>query len=54
MEAEKIHQLMEIFESSKHISPEGVEFWFARDLQGLLGYNQWRNFLEVIEKAKIS
>jgi DNA-damage-inducible protein D len=30
----------------------GVEFWFARDLQLLLGYTQWRNFLQVIEKAK--
>jgi DNA-damage-inducible protein D len=33
---------------------EDVEFWFARDLQVLLGYAQWRNFIEVIEKAKIA
>jgi DNA-damage-inducible protein D len=33
---------------------EDVEFWFARDLQVLLGYAQWRNFVEVIEKAKIA
>ena len=32
----------------------GVEFWFARDLKNLLGYEQWRNFLSVIEKAKES
>ncbi len=31
---------------------EDVEFWFARDLQILLGYNEWRNFLKVIDKAK--
>lgn len=30
----------------------GVEFWLARDLQVLLGYTQWRNFLSVIDKAK--
>ncbi len=30
----------------------GVEFWLARDLQELLGYTQWRNFVAVIEKAK--
>ncbi|MGB9176335.1 MAG: DNA damage-inducible protein D [Methanoregula sp.] len=30
------------------------EFWFARDLQKLLGYDEWRNFLKVIEKAKES
>lgn len=31
---------------------EDLEFWFARDLQILLGYVQWRNFLLVIDKAK--
>lgn len=33
---------------------DGVEFWFARDLQRLLEYDEWRNFLNVIEKAKIA
>ena len=33
---------------------EGVEFWFARDLQNLLGYTEWRNFLKVVEKARKS
>jgi len=33
---------------------DGVEFWFARDLQKLLEYDEWRNFLGVIEKAKIA
>ena len=33
---------------------DGVEFWFARDLQKLLGYTQWRNLQNVIEKAKES
>ena len=32
----------------------GVEFWYARDLQSLLGYAQWRNFSEVVEKAKVA
>lgn len=36
------------------VSGSDVEFWYARDLQQMLGYAQWRNFLEVIEKAKIS
>ena len=31
---------------------EGIEFWFARDLQVLLGYVEWRKFQGVIEKAK--
>jgi DNA-damage-inducible protein D len=29
-----------------------VEYWLARELQGLLGYTQWRNFERVIDKAK--
>jgi len=32
---------------------DGIEFWFARDLQELLGYSKWENFIKVIEKAKI-
>lgn len=31
---------------------EGIEFWLARDLQKLLGYDQWKNFQNVIAKAK--
>jgi DNA-damage-inducible protein D len=33
---------------------DGVEFWFARDLQKLLDYDKWENFVNVIEKAKIA
>ncbi len=33
---------------------DGVEFWYARDLQTLLGYDKWENFINVIEKAKIA
>lgn len=29
-----------------------VECWSARDLCSLLGYAQWRNFVNVIDKAK--
>ena len=32
----------------------GIEFWLARDLQAVLGYLRWENFLKVIEKAVIS
>lgn len=30
----------------------GGEYWLARDLQVLLGYARWENFVKVIEKAK--
>lgn len=52
MEKELIKSLTKNFESFAHKAEQGVEFWFARDLQGLLGYTEWRNFLETIEKAK--
>jgi DNA-damage-inducible protein D len=30
----------------------GIAYWLARDLQQLLGYSEWRNFLATIEKGK--
>jgi len=30
---------------------EGVEFWFAGDLQALLGYARWENFQTAINRA---
>jgi len=48
-----IRRLHKNFEDYVHVQ-EGVEFWFARDLQKLLRYDEWRNFLKVIEKAKES
>ncbi len=53
MEKERIFSLRKSFEEYSH-QDEGVEFWFARDLQNLLDYDEWRNFLNVIEKAEIS
>ena len=42
----------ETFDSMKHLDNSGREFWFARELQEVLGYTQWRNFENVIERAK--
>lgn len=42
------------FEQIKQINEYGAEFWSARDLSALLGYEDWRNFENAIEKAKIS
>ena len=33
---------------------DGVEYWLARELQSLLGYTEWRNFLNAVNKAKES
>jgi DNA-damage-inducible protein D len=53
MKSDIIIQLHKNFEDySQQI--DGEEFWFARDLQGLLGYAKWENFAKVIDKAKIA
>lgn len=51
MKSEMIVKLHREFEMFAEID-DGVEFWRARNLQNLLGYTQWKNFLNVIEKAK--
>ncbi len=43
-----------IFESIKRINEHGREFWFAREFAKVLGYEKFDNFVNVIEKAKIS
>ena len=52
MKKQIIHKLTVNFESSSHNTDGGVEFWLARDLQHLLGYDKWDNFKNVISKAK--
>jgi len=39
------------FESIKQISPYQAEYWSARDLAPLLGYNKWQNFEVAIQRA---
>ena len=40
------------FEEIKYIDKDGVEFWYARELQLVLTYKEWRKFENVILKAK--
>ena len=54
MKAEIIQSLTNNFEEHSYTTEEGIEFWFARDLQHLLGYTKWENFSKVITKAKIA
>ncbi|MFA5093332.1 MAG: DNA damage-inducible protein D [Candidatus Omnitrophota bacterium] len=53
MKKEIIVQLSKTFEGSTY-AQDGVEYWMARDMQKLLDYTDWRNFLLVIDKAKIA
>ena len=53
MKSELIRELTGSFELAVQHT-EDIEFWFARDLQILLGYSKWENFVNAIEKAKIA
>ncbi|MBQ8212462.1 MAG: DNA damage-inducible protein D [Clostridia bacterium] len=44
----------QIFENIRHINEYGQEYWLARELQNILEYTEWRNFVKVIDKAKIA
>lgn len=52
MEPNQIRVLTSTFEGHAQKTESDVEFWLARDLQVLLGYTEWRNFVSVIERAK--
>lgn len=52
MKTNIIQFLTNTFESHAQQTDGGVEFWLARDIQYLLGYSKWDNFLNVISKAK--
>ena len=36
------------FEDIKHIDEYGNEYWFARELQVVLSYKEWRKFEGII------
>ncbi len=41
----------ELFEKIKHVNEYGQEFWYARELQAVLEYSQWRRFKDTIIRA---
>lgn len=50
MKKEYITALFEKFEGACY-DLDGLECWSARDLQPILGYTEWRNFTNTIQKA---
>lgn len=42
------------FETIKRLDDNGIEFWSSRDLAKVLEYADYRNFIAVIEKAKVA
>lgn len=43
-----------ISENIKYIDEYGNEYWYARELQKVLEYKDWRNFQKVIDKAVLA
>lgn len=52
MKSDLVQTLTATFEGHAQQTDSGVEYWLARDLQFLLGYAKWDNFLNVISKAR--
>jgi DNA-damage-inducible protein D len=52
MKTELVLSLTTNFEAHAQQTETGIEFWLARDIQYLLGYTKWDNFLNVVSKAK--
>lgn len=53
MEKGTIIKLNKRFEEYAY-EQDGIEYWLARELQELLGYSDWRNFLNATNKAEDS
>jgi hypothetical protein len=51
MKKELINELFARFEAASG-EVKGVECWSARELQNVLGYTKWSNFVAVIDKAR--
>lgn len=43
-----------MFDDIKRLTEDGIEFWYARELQLALEYTKWDNFKKVVEKARLS
>lgn len=50
MKRELIAKLLEKFEDACY-DLDGLECWSGRELQEILGYSDWRNFTNTIQKA---
>ena len=51
MDSKRVEQIKEQFDVVLQTTEEKIEFWYARDLMKLLGYNRWENFEKAIKRA---
>ena len=55
MNKDQITQLQSGFDQITRTLPESeIQFWYARELMPVLGYDRWENFIKAIERAKTS
>jgi len=45
---------MKRLEAAKHTTSSGIDFWTAREVQPILAYAGWRDFENVIDRARAS
>ena len=42
------------FEAIRHVTPDGWEYWSARDLLTILAYDSWQKFRKVVDRAELA
>lgn len=52
--ADAANMVIERLKALQKATPAGVLYWMAREIMTALDYREWRDFREVIEKAKVS
>jgi DNA-damage-inducible protein D len=50
----RIDSIIKELDSAKRLSKRGGEYWMGRDIQKILGYSNWVNFKNVIDKARMA
>ncbi len=54
MEQVNIENYKNALDVARRVAPNGSEYWMARDIQAVLGYVRWENFIDIIQKARLS
>lgn len=50
--SDNLPYIVAVLEEKKRVAKNGQPFWTGRELMEVLGYMNWQNFRDVIEKAK--
>ncbi|MGM9649239.1 MAG: DNA damage-inducible protein D [Butyricicoccaceae bacterium] len=51
MDKNKMLALQKMFDDFCHHTEDGIEFWYAREIMNLLGYERWENFHKAVNRA---